>query len=74
MCKNLKDLPEDKINSLKVRRSEVTGEIETKCFFERMDEYLEVGKRDLIHDGIDYKWSPSDCMLPVNFVFILIPG
>jgi hypothetical protein len=55
LCKNLKDLPEDKINSLKVRRSEVTGEIETKCFFERMDEYLEVGKRarDLIHDGIN---------------------
>ena len=41
-CKNLKALPEDKINSLKLRRSEVTGEIETECFLERMDEYLEV--------------------------------
>ena len=54
-CKNLRNLPEDKINSLRVRRSEVTGEIETKCFLERMDEYLEdEGKKDRYPNGSDF--------------------
>ena len=47
-CESLKDLPEDQVSSLKLRRNEVTGEIETKCFLERMDEYLKVSSTDLI--------------------------
>jgi hypothetical protein len=29
---------------LKLRRSQVTGEVEMECIFERMDEYLTVSK------------------------------
>lgn len=39
-CKNIKNLPESKINSLKLRRSEITGQLETECFLERMNEYM----------------------------------
>lgn len=41
-CKELKSPSREQEKSLKLRRNEVTGEIEIKCVFERMDEYLKV--------------------------------
>ena len=42
MCKELKAPSPARENALKLRRNEVTGEVEIKCVFERMDEYLKV--------------------------------
>jgi hypothetical protein len=41
-CKELKAPSHAQENTLKLRRNEVTGEVEIKCVFERMDEYLKV--------------------------------
>ena len=43
--KNLSPAQEDK---LKLRRSQVTGEVEMECMFERMNEYLTVSNVDHI--------------------------
>jgi hypothetical protein len=44
LCKELKSPSREQEDTLKLRRNEVTGEVEIKCVFERMDEYLKVCK------------------------------
>ena len=41
-CKKIKNLPENQIENLRIRRNAVTGEPEIQCFMERLSEYLQV--------------------------------
>lgn len=41
-CKELKNLPEQQIKDLRIRRNAVTGEPEIQCFMERLNDYLQV--------------------------------
>ncbi|KAJ7373388.1 hypothetical protein OS493_012981 [Desmophyllum pertusum] len=40
-CKELKNLPEQQIKDLRIRRNAVTGEPEIQCFMERLNDYLQ---------------------------------
>jgi len=40
-CKELKNLPDEQIRNLRIRRNAVSGEPEIQCFMERLYEYLQ---------------------------------
>ena len=48
MCRRIRSLSPDEVEKLKVRRNQVTGDIEMECFMTRMDEYLKV--REMVGD------------------------
>ncbi|CAB4012475.1 dispatched homolog 3-like [Paramuricea clavata] len=57
LCKELKAPSHAQENTLKLRRNEVTGEVEIKCVFERMDEYLkEEAKKSKYPNGSDFSF------------------
>lgn len=41
-CKEIKNLPEKKIQNLRIRRNAITGEPEIQCFIDRLNDYLQV--------------------------------
>lgn len=43
-CKEIKNLPENKIQNLRIRRNAITGEPEIQCFIDRLNDYLQVRK------------------------------
>ena len=45
-CKELKNLPDHQIRNLRIRRNAVSGEPEIQCFMERLNEYLQVRKKN----------------------------
>lgn len=42
LCKEIKNIPKDEERKLHLRRSQVTGDIEIECIFQRVNEFLTV--------------------------------
>lgn len=65
-CKELKNLPDQQIRNLRIRRNAVSGEPEIQCFMERLNEYLQVGKKKKMispsyHDGNGFFHFTQKC-------------
>lgn len=43
LCSKIRNLQQNNLDRLKIRRSLVTGDVQLQCLLERMNEYLRVG-------------------------------
>ncbi|XP_070181353.1 protein dispatched homolog 1-like isoform X2 [Littorina saxatilis] len=63
-CARLQNLSDADVERLKIRRNAVTNRLETQCFVERINEYMETESKNTTK----YPMSPSDLTLPTTEV------